>query len=107
MRASRRTSAVLTTSFFSMSDAHHYEGENFDEFVPYMENDAFRQQSPMSGRKKGNSRAGVMVQGVGYQDMGGRVTRYPLRSSEKTEPGFADNAMSSWVRHCWTGRDER
>ena len=67
-------------------DAHHYEGENFDEFLPYMENDVLRQLT-MSGRKKGNSRAGVMVQGVGYQDMGGRVTRYPLRSSEKTEPG--------------------
>ena len=24
---------------------------------------------------------------IGYQDMGGRVTRYPLRSSEKTEDG--------------------
>ncbi|MGB6751286.1 MAG: amidohydrolase family protein [Xanthobacteraceae bacterium] len=67
-------------------DAPHYAGENFDEFVPYMENDVLRQLT-MSGRKKGNSRAGVMVQGVGYQDMGGRVTRYPLRSSEKTEPG--------------------
>jgi predicted TIM-barrel fold metal-dependent hydrolase len=67
-------------------DAHHYEGENYDEFLPYMENDVLRQLT-MSGRKKGNSRAGVMVQGVGYQDMGGRVTRYPLRSSEKTEPG--------------------
>ena len=65
-------------------DAHHYEGENYDEFLPYMENDVLRQLT-MSGRAKGNSRAGVMVQGVGYQDMGGRVTRYPLRSSEKTE----------------------
>jgi len=28
-----------------------------------------------------------MVPGIGCQDMGGRVTRYPLRSSEKTEKG--------------------
>jgi predicted TIM-barrel fold metal-dependent hydrolase len=41
----------------------------------------------MSTRAKGGSRGAVMVQGIGYQDMGGRVTRYPLRSSEKTEKG--------------------
>ncbi|MGB7175697.1 MAG: hypothetical protein WBD33_02485, partial [Xanthobacteraceae bacterium] len=39
-------------------DAHHYEGENYDEFLPYMENDVLRQLT-MSGRAKGNSRAGV------------------------------------------------
>ncbi|HSZ67392.1 MAG TPA: amidohydrolase family protein [Xanthobacteraceae bacterium] len=67
-------------------DAHHYEGENMDEFIPYMENDVLRQLT-MSTRAKGGSRGAVMVQGIGYQDMGGRVTRYPLRSSEKTEKG--------------------
>ena len=30
---------------------------------------------------------GVLPAGVGYQDMGGRVMRYPLRSMEKTEAG--------------------
>ena len=34
-----------------------------------------------SGNSKG---VGVMPGGVGYQDMGGRVTRYPLRRIEKT-----------------------
>jgi len=67
-------------------DAHHYEGENMDEFIPYMENDVLRQLT-MSTRAKGGSRGAVMVQGIGYQDMGGRVTRYPLRSSEKTDKG--------------------
>jgi predicted TIM-barrel fold metal-dependent hydrolase len=67
-------------------DAHHYEGENFDEFLPYMENDVLRQLT-MSTRQKGGARGAIMVQGIGYQDMGGRVTRYPLRSSEKTEAG--------------------
>jgi len=37
-----------------------------------------------SGNSKG---VGVMPGGVGYQDMGGRVTRYPLRRIEKPEPG--------------------
>ena len=67
-------------------DAHHYEGENMDEFIPFMENDVLRQLTA-STRAKGGSRGAVMVQGIGYQDMGGRVTRYPLRASEKTEKG--------------------
>src|SRR5215813_11268548 len=53
-------------------DAHHYE------------NDVFRQLS-MSSRTK--NRQALMPTQVGYQDMGGRVTRYPMRSSEKTENG--------------------
>jgi uncharacterized protein len=65
-------------------DAHHYENENFGEFLPYMENDVLRQLA-MQGRAK--SRPGLMPQNVGYQDMGGRVTRYPMRGSEKTEDG--------------------
>src|ERR1700733_8616788 len=40
-------------------------------------------QLTMSGRKR--NRAGITPTQVGYQDMGGRVTRYPLRSSERTE----------------------
>jgi hypothetical protein len=67
-------------------DAHHYEGENYDEFLPYMESDVLRQLAT-SGRMKGMARANVIPSQVGYQDMGGRVTRYPLRSTEKTEGG--------------------
>src|SRR5215813_9560979 len=65
-------------------DAHHYEHENLNEFLEYMENDVLKQIT-MSGRTKG--RQPVIPTQVGYQDMGGRVTRYPMRSSEKTEAG--------------------
>jgi len=65
-------------------DAHHYENENFEEILPFMENDVLRQLT-LSGRKK--SRQGIMPGSIGYQDMGGRVTRYPMRSTEKTDPG--------------------
>jgi predicted TIM-barrel fold metal-dependent hydrolase len=65
-------------------DAHHYENENYNEFLPFMENDVFRQIA-LSGRTK--NRNGLMPTQVGYQDMGGRVTRYPMRGSEKTENG--------------------
>ncbi|HEV3158396.1 MAG TPA: hypothetical protein VGZ89_00225, partial [Xanthobacteraceae bacterium] len=67
-------------------DAHHYENENYDEFLPYMENDVLRQLT-VAGRKR--NRSNVAPTQIGYQDMGGRVTRYPLRSTEKTEEGSA------------------
>jgi predicted TIM-barrel fold metal-dependent hydrolase len=63
-------------------DAHHYENEHMGEILPFMENDVLRQLSI-----QGRSRNSLLPQVIGYQDMGGRVTRYPLRSSEKTEPG--------------------
>jgi len=66
-------------------DAHHYENENFDQILPFMENDVLRQLS-IGGRALG--RRGLVPSQAGFtQDMGGRVTRYPLRSTEKTEPG--------------------
>src|SRR4051794_8676791 len=64
-------------------DAHHYESENYREFLPYMENEVLKQLA-MQGIAKG-SRGALTVQNVGYQDMGGRVTRYPMRGTEKTE----------------------
>ncbi|HUB97362.1 MAG TPA: amidohydrolase family protein [Stellaceae bacterium] len=66
-------------------DAHHYETEHYSEILPFMENDVVRQLSMGGG---GVGRRAVVPAGVGYQDMGGRVTRYPLRGSEKTGPGL-------------------
>ena len=66
-------------------DAHHYENENYDEILPFMENDVLRQLS-IGGRALG--RRGLVPSQAGFtQDMGGRVTRYPLRTTEKTDPG--------------------
>jgi predicted TIM-barrel fold metal-dependent hydrolase len=64
-------------------DAHHYENESFGEILPFMENEVLKQLA-LSSRAKGG-RGNVAPSGFGYQDMGGRVTRYPLRSSEKTD----------------------
>jgi uncharacterized protein len=63
-------------------DAHHYENEHFNEILPFMESDVQRQLILGGGRNGGRA---VAPQSVGYQDMGGRVTRYPLRGTEKTE----------------------
>ncbi len=65
-------------------DAHHYENENFGEILPFMENEVLRQLT-LSGRTK--NRHTILPGGFGYQDMGGRVTRYPMRASEKTPGG--------------------
>ena len=66
-------------------DAHHYENEHFGDILPFMENDVLRQLA-LSGIRKGG-RATLIPNPTGYQDIGGRVTRYPLRESEKTEAG--------------------
>jgi uncharacterized protein len=64
-------------------DAHHYEAESFQEIIPFMENDVLRQLSEAQTAKLG--RGVINPVPFGYQDTGGRVTRYPLRASEKTE----------------------
>jgi predicted TIM-barrel fold metal-dependent hydrolase len=66
-------------------DAHHYENENFKDILPFMENDVLKQLAMATTSKGG--RGTLIPQQPGYQDMGGRVTRYPLRASEKTEDG--------------------
>jgi uncharacterized protein len=66
-------------------DAHHYENEHMSEILPFMENDVLKQIT-MGGRA--TSRRNILPSQAGFtQDMGGRVTRYPMRGSEKTEPG--------------------
>jgi predicted TIM-barrel fold metal-dependent hydrolase len=66
-------------------DAHHYENECMDDILPFVENEVIRQLA-IAGRAKG--RGSLVPSGaIGFQDMGGRITRYPLRSSEKTEKG--------------------
>src|SRR5258706_849899 len=64
-------------------DAHHYENEHMKDILPFMENDVLRQLAMAQGAKGG--RGTLMPQQIGYQDIGGRVTRYPLRASEKFE----------------------
>src|SRR5687768_17055902 len=67
-------------------DSHHYENEHYNDILPYMENDVFRQWT-MGGRGQ-TERGSIVPTNAGFiQDMGGRVTRYPLRRFEKTEQG--------------------
>ena len=65
-------------------DSHHYEMEHISEILPYVENDVLKQLL-LSNRAKG--RGSLLPSETSFQDMGGRITRYPLRHSEKTGPG--------------------
>jgi len=76
-------------------DGHHYENECFDEFLPLIENEVLRQLI-LSGRAKG--RQTLMPSQVSFQDMGGRITRYPMRSSEKTT---GDKPRDVELGHRW------
>jgi uncharacterized protein len=62
-------------------DSHHYENEHMREILQFMESPVLRQLSSAGvARGRGN----LIPQSIGFQDMGGRVTRYMLRSTEKT-----------------------
>ena len=78
-------------------DSHHYESEHMKDILQIMENDVFKQLAIASGAK---GRGGLLPTNVGYQDMGGRVTRYPMRSSEKTGDGKHRDIQASKRRRC-------
>ncbi len=79
-------------------DSHHYESESLGEILEYMD-DPVIQQLAMSGRQTGMRQTGVFHSSPGYQDMGGRVMRYALRTMEKTDgPHHRDAALTKrWM----------
>jgi predicted TIM-barrel fold metal-dependent hydrolase len=76
-------------------DSHHYENEHYDDILPYLEDEVYK-QVVLSGRTKG--RGSIIPTPIGYQDMGGRTTRYPLRFTEKTGP---DKPRDVQLGHRW------
>lgn len=63
-------------------DSHHYETEAFTEIAQYIEDPVMRAEALYQGM----SRGGVTSIDGSYQEMTGRVTRYPLRRRETTPP---------------------
>ena len=79
-------------------DAHHYENEHFKGH-PAVHG---KRCPPAACDRQHDERAWrgtIMPTQVGYQDMGGRVTRYPLRSSEKTD--HSDHKRDIQLGHRW------
>ena len=65
-------------------DSHHYENECYNEFLPFIENEgapSARAREPSQGPPDADADAS------GLPGHGGRITRYPMRSSEKTDGG--------------------
>jgi len=64
-------------------DSHHYESESMREIIKYMEDPVLKQLAESSTQV--SQRGSMFALGrVGYQDIGGRITRYPLRKLEET-----------------------
>ena len=63
-------------------DAHHYESEHYREVFYYIENPVIRRDALESFNRGG--RSSFLGGQVGYQDIGGRITRHWLRKHEKT-----------------------
>ena len=79
-------------------DAHHYESESMAEIVEFFEDPVLKQLAQSSTQV--SQRGSMFSLGrVGYQDMGGRVTRYPLRKLEKTPKD--DKHRDVHLSHRW------
>ena len=63
-------------------DAHHYETDSMAELLEYIRDPVLRQLLK-SARNVGRGGSGGRIAN-GYQDMGGRLTRYPGRRLEQT-----------------------
>lgn len=64
-------------------DAHHYETESMTEIIEFIEDPVLRQLA-RSAQQIAHRGSMFTLGRTGYQDIGGRVTRYPLRKLEET-----------------------
>lgn len=78
-------------------DGHHYESEHYREVFQYIEDPVIRRNA-IEGLKRGG-RSSMMGGEVGYQDMGGRMTRHWLRGKEEVpaEPHRDIHTTLKWM----------
>jgi predicted TIM-barrel fold metal-dependent hydrolase len=70
-------------------DSHHYEAEHLGEILQFVDDPTLRQ---IAQGKASIGRSGLWPTQLGFQDMGGRITRYNKRRTEKTPPGHHRDA---------------
>ncbi len=63
-------------------DSHHYETEAIAEIAEYMDDPVLRHETKYQGMARG----GITSADGSYQEIGGRITRYPGRKREKVPP---------------------
>jgi predicted TIM-barrel fold metal-dependent hydrolase len=70
--------------FIVDTDSHHYENYSLREIVEYLDDPVLRQLGK-AGITRGGGLGGNLLPGaVGFQDMGGRISRLTLMATEKT-----------------------
>ncbi len=76
-------------------DSHHYETEAFKEIIEYIENPVLR----MEAKHQGYTRGGITSESGSYQELAGRITRYPLRKTERVPatPHRDISLMHRWM----------
>ena len=79
----QRDERGLQDVFIVDADSHHYETESVGELLDYIEDPVMKQLS-LSALGVARKSRGFPYSRVGYQDMGGRITREPLRGLEET-----------------------
>jgi len=65
-------------------DCHHYENESLNEIVEYFDDPVLKQVGKVYSGSGTGAQSPFVPGGTGYQDVAGRVTRYPLRKIETT-----------------------
>ena len=68
--------------FIADVDSHHYETEAFKEIAEFIEDPVLRHEAKFQG----TSRGGISSESGSYQEIAGRITRYPERKNEKVPP---------------------
>ena len=79
-------------------DCHHYENESLREIVEYIEDPVMKHAAQMATTGGTGVQTSFLPGLVGYQDIAGRVTRYPLRKSEKTPAGKVHRDVTLTLR---------
>jgi predicted TIM-barrel fold metal-dependent hydrolase len=77
-------------------DSHHYESESYGEIFKYIESPVLRRQAIESSARGG--RSSMLGGTVGYQDIGGRITRHWLRKLEKVEDTSKHRDITTTLR---------
>lgn len=77
-------------------DSHHYETDNFEEILEYIEDPALKQLAINTYAYKGSN--AVLIDQPGYQDMGGRVSRYMERKHEKIPDNGSPREIEQTLR---------
>ena len=65
-------------------DCHHYENESLRDIIQYIEDPVIKQTGLLYSGSGTGAQSPLLPGVVGYQDISGRVMRYPLRKLEQT-----------------------